>query len=208
MALWSPRRVPGAPPVKPSRPWTTGDVFVEVDGEPIRTVEPICMDLHPKTHAGQPTPIACRYRHFRARSAPLSDRGPASDLEELQDPGLEVSKAWLPVETQVISREIAQASASPTSRAFTSHEVYPDTSRRESRPASAGDFILAVDEEKLTASDPEHEKSWPRLIRQYDIGAKVELNLLARDRTGQRSRRAGALAETSARDEEIPQRGL
>jgi serine protease Do len=41
-----------------------------------------------------------------------------------------------------------------------------------------GDFILAVDGEKLTASAPEHEEELAALIRQYDIGAKVELSVL------------------------------
>src|SRR5207245_139635 len=41
-----------------------------------------------------------------------------------------------------------------------------------------GDFITAVDDQKLTASGPEHEEELAALIRQYDVGAKVELTLL------------------------------
>jgi len=41
----------------------------------------------------------------------------------------------------------------------------------------AGDFIVAVDGEKLTASAPEHDEELAALIRQYDVGAKVELTV-------------------------------
>src|SRR5207237_183307 len=38
--------------------------------------------------------------------------------------------------------------------------------------------ITAVDDEKLTASGPEHEEEFAALIRQYDIGTNVQLSVL------------------------------
>jgi S1-C subfamily serine protease len=94
-----------------------------------------------------------------------------------RDPGLEVTKAWLPIETHVISRDIARQLGKPELKGFYITQVYPDSSAEKAglRP---GDFIMAVDGEKLTASGPEHEEEFRTLIRQYDIGATVQLTVL------------------------------
>ena len=98
-------------------------------------------------------------------------------IEEEKDPGLEVTKAWLPVETRVISREIARQLGQPDLKGFYLTRVYPD-STAEKAGLKPGDFLLALDGEKLTASGPEHEDELESLIRQYDIGKTVELSLL------------------------------
>jgi S1-C subfamily serine protease len=41
-----------------------------------------------------------------------------------------------------------------------------------------GDFITAVDDEKLTATGPEFEDELSSLIRQHDVGKTVELSVL------------------------------
>jgi S1-C subfamily serine protease len=55
--------------------------------------------------------------------------------------------------------------------------VYPNTTAAKAglRP---GDFIIAVDDQKLAASGTEHEEELEDLVRQYDIGTKVDLSLL------------------------------
>ena len=42
----------------------------------------------------------------------------------------------------------------------------------------AGDFIIALDGEKLTAAAAEHEDELTTLVRQYDVGKTVELTVL------------------------------
>jgi serine protease Do len=98
-------------------------------------------------------------------------------VQELRDPGLEVTKAWLPVETHVISRDIAQQLGRPDLKGFYITEVYPH-SAAEQAGLKPGDFITAVDSEKLTASGPEDEDELSALIRQYDIESKVQLTVL------------------------------
>jgi serine protease DegQ len=98
-------------------------------------------------------------------------------LEELKDPGLEVTKAWLPVETQVISREIAKQLGQPALKGFYITRVYPGTTA-EKAGLKPGDFITAVDGGKLSASDSEFEDELSSLIRQYDVGKTVELTVL------------------------------
>jgi serine protease Do len=98
-------------------------------------------------------------------------------VEELKHPGLEVSKAWLPVETHVISREIAKLLGDPNLKGFYLTRVYPQ-STAEKAGLKPGDFITAVDDEKLTASGAEYEDELSSLIRQYDVGKTVDLTVL------------------------------
>jgi serine protease Do len=95
-------------------------------------------------------------------------------LEELEDPGLEAFKAWLPVETQVISREVARQMKQPDVKGFYITRVYSPSSA-EKAGLKSGDFIVAVDNEKLTATAPEHEEELPTLIHQYDPDTEVKL---------------------------------
>ena len=49
-------------------------------------------------------------------------------LQELKDPGLESTKAWLPIETQVIGRDIALQLGQKDLKGFYITRVYPDLS--------------------------------------------------------------------------------
>ena len=102
-------------------------------------------------------------------------------IQDMRDPGLEVTKAWLPIETHVISRDIARQLSKPDLKGFYVTEIYPD-STAEKAGLKPGDFITAVDGEKLSASGHEHEEEFAALIRQYEIGATVKLSVL-RDNT-------------------------
>jgi serine protease Do len=127
--------------------------------------------------ATEPKPVLATFEREAQRYLTVVKVG----LQELRDPGLEVTKAWLPAQTQVISREIAAQVGRPDLKGFYLTQVFPD-STAEKAGLKRGDFILAVDGEKLNASGPEHEEELAALIRQYDIGAKVELTVL-RDKT-------------------------
>lgn len=98
-------------------------------------------------------------------------------LGELRDPGLEVAKAWLPVETEVLSRDIAEQVGRPDLKGFYITLVYPGTTAAQAG-LKVGDFIVALDGEKLTAARPEDQGELAALIRQYNIGSKVELSVV------------------------------
>ena len=119
--------------------------------------------------------------HVRAQGARATWPWCESASRNDKDPGLEVTKAWLPVETHVISREIAKQLGQPGLKGFYITRVYPGTTA-EKAGLKPGDFITAVDGTKLSASDSEYEDELSSLIRQYDIGKTVELTVL-RDKT-------------------------
>ena len=101
-------------------------------------------------------------------------------LSELNDPALEVKKAWLPVETQVLTRDIAQAMNKADQKGFRITRVYEE-STAEKAGLKEGDIIVAVDEEPLTANQPEHYEELPALIRNYRAGSEVVLDVIRGD---------------------------
>jgi serine protease Do len=164
---------PGGPAGEGKPALDSKDIITEVNGTPISRVEDL-VELTQKLTAGQtePTPVIATFERDSQRYLTVVKVG----IQELRDPGLEVTKAWLPVETHVISRDIAKQLGHPDLKGFYVTEVYPHSSAEEAG-LKPGDFITAVDTEKLTASGPEDEEELPALIRQYDIGSKVQLTV-------------------------------
>jgi serine protease Do len=150
------------------------DVLVEVNGRLIRNVQAL-KDLTRKLRDGKttPVPVVATFERKAARYFAVVRIG----LEEVKDPGLEVTKAWLPVETHVISRDIARQLDQPGLKGFYITRVYPNTTAAAAG-LKPGDFIVAVDGEKLSATDSEYSDELATLIRQYDIGKKVELYVI------------------------------
>jgi S1-C subfamily serine protease len=165
---------PGGPSGEAKPPLTPGDVLVEAGGKPMNSVQ----DLQEFTRnliksKSDPVPVVATFEREARRYLTVVRVG----TQELRDPGLEVAKAWLPVEAQVISRDVARALNQPNLKGFYITQVYPETTA-EKAGLRAGDFLLAVDKEQLTATNPEHDEELEALIRQYDIGTKVELKVL------------------------------
>jgi serine protease Do len=165
---------PGGPAGESKPAINPKDVIVEVNGTAVKNVEEFT-DLTRKLTEGKSerVPVITTFERKADRYLSVVKVG----IQELKDPGLEVTKAWLPVETQVISRDIAKQLGDPDLKGFYITRVYPDSSA-EKAGLKAGDFILAVDGENLSASGPEHEDELSSLIRQYDIGKTVTLTVL------------------------------
>ena len=165
---------PGGPAGEAKPPLNAKDVLVEVNGVPVANTAALT-DLTRKLTEGktEPVPVMATFERAALRYLTVVKVG----IQELRDPGLEVAKAWLPVETQVISREIARQLGKPDLKGFYVVQVYPGTTA-EKAGLKTGDFVLAVDGEKFTASRPEEAEELAALIRQYDTGAVVRLTVL------------------------------
>ena len=165
---------PGGPAGEAKPSLDPRDVIVEVNGAPVKNVQEL-IDLTRQLTEGktEPVPVVATFERKSDRYLAVVRIG----TRELKDPGLEVTKAWLPVEAQVISREIARQLGKPDLKGFYLTRVYPGTTAERAGLRSA-DFIIALEGEKLTASGPEHEDELSALIRQYDAGKEVELTVL------------------------------
>jgi serine protease Do len=164
---------PGGPAGESKPALEPRDVITGVNGSPIEHVEDLIALTRKLTDGRtEPIPVIATFERDSQRYLTVIKVG----VQELRDPGLEVTKAWLPVETHVISRDIAQQLGRPDLKGFYVTEVYPH-SAAEQAGLKPGDFITSVDAQKLTASGPEDEEELATLIRQYDIGAKVQLTI-------------------------------
>jgi serine protease Do len=165
---------PGGPAGEAKPPLDTKDVLMAVNGTQVKNVDDLAQLTRKLTQGKtEPTPVLAAFERESSRFITVVSIG----MQELRDPGLEVTKAWLPVETHVISRDISREMGQPDLKGFYITEVYPHTTASEAG-LKPGDFITAVDDQKLTATGPEDEDELSTLIRQYELGAKVELSIL------------------------------
>ena len=165
---------PGGPAGEAKPGLDNRDVILEVGGTPVKNLAGL-IEVTEKLTSGktEPVPVIVTFERKAERFLTVVKVG----IKELKDPGLEVSKAWLPIETHVISRDIANQLGQPALRGFYITRIYADTTA-DKAGLKAGDFIISLDGEKLTASVPEHEEELATLIRQYDVGKTVELTIL------------------------------
>jgi len=166
---------PGGPAGEAKPGLESRDVIVDVGGTSVKNLAGL-IEVTEKLTAGktEPVPVIVTFERKAERFMTVVKVG----IKDLKDPGLEVTKAWLPVETHVISRDIARQLGQPNLKGFYITRVYTN-SPADKAGLKAGDFIIALDGEKLTATAQEHEDELATLIRQYDVGKTVELTVLS-----------------------------
>ncbi len=149
------------------------DILLEVDGKPIRNVSELRAVTNTITEGAEdPVPTLTAFERKTEKYLTVVKVG----IKELQDPGLEVKKAWLSVETQVITRDIAELLGAKDLTGFRITHVFRE-STAEKAGLQVGDLILALDGEKMTASAPEHYEELDALVRQYRAGTTAELTV-------------------------------
>jgi len=113
---------PGGPAGEAKPPLQMQDVLVRVNDEPVPSVEALS-EITKRLTAGkkEPVPVLATFERKARRHVAVVQLG----VRELQDPGLEASKAWLPVETQVLSRELARQFGDPTLKGYYITRVHP-----------------------------------------------------------------------------------
>ena len=149
------------------------DVIVAVAGKPVASVRQLVEVTGELTEgAEEPTPVLVEYERKTEKFVTVVEVG----IKELPAPGREVKKAWLPVQTQVITRDIARQMNEPDLTGFRVTQVYKGSSA-EKAGLQVGDLILAVDGERMTASAPEHYEELSAWIRQYSVASEAELEI-------------------------------
>lgn len=164
---------PGGPAGAAKPQIQANDVIVTIGGEPVANVAAMRAATATLT-ADSETPVQTLTEFERKNGQFLTVVEVGTT--ELQDPGLEVKKAWLPVEAQVITRDIAKLLGDEALNGFRVTHVYKG-STAEAAGLKVGDLIHAVDEQALTASALEHYEELPTLIRQYRSGDSVSLSV-------------------------------
>ncbi len=151
-----------------------GDVITAVGGKPVRNVRELVDATTPITaNAKEPTPVLVQLDRKSEKYLTVVRVGKAP----VPAPAAEARKAWLGVQTQVLTREMSDALKLAGAAGVRVTQVLPGTSAA-SAGLHVGDLIVALDGQNIPAFRPEHSDVFPAMIRQYDTGAQVELTLL------------------------------
>jgi serine protease Do len=149
------------------------NLILSVDGHPtpdLATLEAVSKRItEGKT---EPVPVLVSYEQAGLNYLTVVKIGPEPDPDK---PGI-VKKAWLGVDTQVISSDLAEALGIPGSKGVRVTRVHPGTTA-ETGGLKIGDLILKLDGEVIAASRPEDADLFATRIRQYRVGTEVTLGI-------------------------------
>ncbi len=164
---------PGGPAGEAKPSLNRGDVIVSVNGNHIKDVATL-RDLTSQITEGkkEPTPAMVEFERKASKYVTVVQVG----IKELLEPAKEVQKAWLPISTQVITRDMAKEIGMPDLTGHRITQVYPGTTA-EAAGLQVGDLIYAIDGEPMEASRPEDYEELDTWIRQYKIGSTAEISL-------------------------------
>ncbi|MCL5103523.1 MAG: PDZ domain-containing protein [Armatimonadetes bacterium] len=151
-----------------------GDVIVSAGGKLVKDVAALRAITKNVTEGHtDPVPIMVNYRRNEKDYATVVKIG----RKEISRAGTEATKAWLPIDLQVLTSDLAQALGVPGKTGVRITQVHPGTSAEKAR-LKVGDLIVKLDGEAVPADQLGDEEVLPSQIRQYDIGAEVVLGVI------------------------------
>lgn len=165
---------PGGPGNDAKPPVEGTDVLVEINGAPVRNVAEM-QQITDRITAGQAKPVPTRLGFQRKTEQLLTVV--KVGIKEIEDPGLEAQKAWLPVTAQAITRDLAEQLGNAGLNGVRVTQVYTNSSA-EKAGLKIGDLLLALDGEPIQASQPGDEEVLNAMVRQYKIGTMATLTAL------------------------------
>jgi serine protease Do len=176
-------------PAKEARPEIEpGDVIVKIGSETVMNTE----GLKERTafllgDNADPQPVLVHFERQGQRLMTVVKVGPD---EENAKPK-QSRKAWLGIETQVLSPDLAGALNLKGKRGVRVTQVHQDTTA-EKEGLKIGDVLLKLDGQVINARRPEDGDVFGGLIRQYDSDSEVELDIV---RDGEKEKITAALEQ-------------
>lgn len=150
-----------------------GDLILEVAGKPTPNLESLIQVSAEITDGKtEPVPTLIAYEHDGRSYLTVVKIGPEPEVDK---PGL-VKKAWIGIDTQVISSDLAEALGIPGSKGVRVTRVHPGSSA-ETSGLKTGDLLLKLDGTVIPTSRPEESDVFASLIRQYRIGTEADLTI-------------------------------
>lgn len=162
--------LPSGPAGSAKPPLREGDVIVDVGGQAVKDVHGL-RSLTDQITAGKTEPVptivtALRKQERFATVVKIGKREPFK-------PSSEISKAWLPINNQVLTSDLAEALGVDGSTGVRVTQVYDKACGLQ-----VGDLILKLDGESIPADQMGDEEVLPEMIRQYDVGVEVKLGIV------------------------------
>lgn len=156
-----------------------GDLIITVDGKAINTVEELVEFTaeHAPGREGSFQPVLVEFEREGETMLSVVEIG----IDALQSAGREVQRAWLPLETQVVTREIARQLGDEDLMGVRITRVFEE--RPEDFPFQVGDIITHLDGDRVEAARQEDAELFRTLIRQYRRGMEVDFRFLRNGET-------------------------
>jgi serine protease Do len=165
------------------------DVIVLFEGKPVPDVAVLEKQIERLTaEQREPVHALVTFERRGERLLTVVEVGRAA----LEDPGLEARKAWVPVNVQVVTRDLAEKLGLSGKGGVRVTRVLAEA---RVPGLQVGDIITAIDGNEVQASQPSDADLFATMIRQYRIGSTVELTV----RHGDQERKLSVTLDPSPR---------
>jgi serine protease Do len=161
---------PGYPPEVAKPPLERGDVIVELGGKPVEGLKSLG-DL--ETEFATTKDLAVRFRREKSDMITVLDMTKKPEDRK----SAELPRAWLGVQTQVLTPEVAKALGQAGTKGFRISWVLPGTEAAKAGLV-AGDLITGIDGEPLPAVRLQDAELLKRRIEDMDIDATATLSVI------------------------------
>lgn len=149
------------------------DILTTLDGVPIKNLEALSEFTAKLTEGAKaPKPVVTGFERDTSDFMTVVKVG----VKDSPDPGLEVKKAWIPVETQVVTTDLGGKLGLEGKKGVRVTRIFPHPEFTDP-PIKVGDVILELDGKEIEASEPEHSGVFPTMIRQYKVGSTANLTI-------------------------------
>jgi len=167
---------PGGPADQAKPALSNDDIIVALDNEKVHDIDALVKAAE-RIVSGktEPVPALVTFERRGERLLTVVEVGRPG----LQDPGLEARKAWVPVNVQVLTPELAERLGIAGRTGVRVTRVLGGAAAKSG--LHVGDIITAVDDDPVQASQPSDSDLFATMIRQYKVGSTVRLSVL-RDR--------------------------
>jgi serine protease Do len=150
-----------------------GDVITAINDAPITNCAALTdWTLKALAATNAPLPAWVSFERKAEKLATVVKVG----LRDMDDPSVELPKAWLPVSVQAVTREMAMQLGDRKLTGVRVTQVYTN-STAEKAGVKVGDLIVALDAEPVAVTQMGEEEVFWRQIRQYKIGTTAELKV-------------------------------
>ena len=150
-----------------------GDLILAVSNKPTPNLAELVRVSSEITEGKtEPVPVLVSYEHDGRSYLTVVKIGPEREVDK---PGL-AKKAWIGIDTQVISTDLATALGIAGSKGVRVTQVHQGANA-EKAGLKIGDLLLKLDGTVIPTSRPEESDVFPSLIRQYKIGSEAILSV-------------------------------
>ncbi len=161
----------GGPSAESKPELRNGDIILRFGDRPVENVQRLIQFTAEFTKdLTEPKPVLVTFARTGEELATVVKIGPEPDESKPARP----AKAWLGLQSQVLTRELATALALEGRRGVRVTQVFPDSPAQQAG-LQTGDLLFKLDGQVIAASTPADQELFANMIRDYKVGAEVEL---------------------------------